>query len=104
MLLLKKKNVFFGNVFSKNVFFKISKTFPPIKNLSKIVFNFFEKTFPKKRIFFKKRKMIFFQKNKVLVYRSKKHFFSEKKVFLSKIKCPLNCPFSKMSTFTFALK
>ena len=48
----------------------------------------FEKTFPKKTFFVKK--------NKVLVYRYKKHF-------LSKIKCPLNYPFSKTGTVRFAL-
>ena len=41
--------------------------------------------------------MFFFQKHKVLVYRGTNLFFS-------KIKCPLNCPFSKTDTISFALK
>ena len=40
--------------------------------------------------FFSKKGKSFFFKKKVLVYWSKTNFFSEKKVFLSKIKCPLN--------------
>ena len=86
---LKKNNVhlfekkpFFWKCFFENFFFRISKTFLPTKLLSKFFFNFFEKTFPKKRFFFKKMNIVFFQKNKVLVYRGKKIFFSEKKVFL----------------------
>ena len=47
-----------------------------------------KKHFQKKRFFFKKMNIVFFQKNKVLVYRGKHFFFSEKKVFLSKIKVP----------------
>ena len=103
MFIFLKKNLFFGNVFSKIFFFKISKTFLPTKNLSKFFFNFFAKTFPKKRFFFKKMNIVFFQKNKVLVYRGKKIFSPKKKFFLSKSKCTLNCPFSKTDSFNLPL-
>ena len=65
-------------------FFKISKTFPHIKNLSKFLKEFFKKT-----------KLLFIEE---------KMFFSPKTHFFSKIKYPLNCPFSKTNTFSFSLK
>ena len=73
----EKKMFFFGNVFSKffffkNFFFKISKTFAPIKNLSKFWKNFLEKTFPKKTFlfFFKKRKFLFIGVKKIFLQKT----------------------------------
>ena len=57
----------------------------------------FKKKFAKKHFFLKKRKIFFFQKMKFL-------FIGVKNVFLSKIMCPLNCPFQKPDTFTCALE
>ena len=66
--------------------------------------SFFEKKFPKKHLK-KKKENTFFQKDRVLVYWGKKQFFSPKRAFfLEKIKCQLNCPFSKMFFFSFALQ
>ena len=82
IFLFFEKKCFLEIFFRKKFFFKIPKSFPPIKYLQKFFFNFFEKKFPKKKLFGKKKKNVFFQKNKV--YRGKKIFFSKKKIFLSK--------------------
>ena len=88
---LKKNNVhffekksFFWKCFFENCFFQNFQNFSAHKKFVKIFFNFFAKTFPKKRFFFKKINIVFFQKNKVLVYRGKKISFSEKKSFFGK--------------------
>ena len=65
----KKYFSFFWKIFFENFFFKISKSFLPIKNLWMFFLNFFEKKFSKKTFFFKKKKNVFFQKNKVLIYK-----------------------------------
>ena len=83
-----KKNVFF----SKKFFSKFPKLFRPWK-LYEIFF--FENKFPKKTFFFKKAKFLFM---------GVKNFFLPKQLFLSKTKCPLYCPFSKMKVFVFALQ
>ena len=81
IFLFFEKQCFFGEFFFEKVFFKISKSFPPIKKFVKFFYNFFEKKISKKNIVFqKKRKMFFFQKNKGLVYRGKQIFFSKNEV------------------------
>ena len=91
MFICLKKNLFFGNVFSKKLKKNFDKRFVGRKVLEILKKKFSKKHFQKKDFFSKKWTLFFFKKNKVLVYRGKKIFFSEKKVFLSKIKCPLNC-------------
>ena len=77
-----EKKCFGGKCFFEEFFFKISRTVPPKKSLSKFFWNFFEKKFPQKTFKKKKKKNVFFQKNKVLVYWCQKIFFFPQKVFL----------------------
>ena len=98
------KKMCFLEIFFRKSFFQNFEKFSAHKKFVKYFLNFFEKIFSKKTLFFKKKKNICFQKHKVLVYRGKNIFFSKKKLFLSKIKCPLNCPFSKMRGFCFSLQ
>ena len=83
------KKAFFFSVWKKMCFLK--NFFPKkFKKISEIFYG------PKTFWNFKKKEKCFFQKIKVLVYRGKKFFFLQKKLFLSKTKCPLSFPFSKM--------
>ena len=81
----KKKSFFFLlEMFFRKIFFQNFKKCSAHNKYECFFFNFFEKTFPKKTIFFqiKKKEKYFFskKKTKVLVYRSKKSFFSEKRI------------------------
>ena len=75
-----RKKIFFLEIFFRKIFFKISKSFPPIKNLW-FFFFFWEKKFPKKAFVFKKKKNIFFSKNTKFLFIGIKTFFLRKKTF-----------------------
>ena len=80
----KPKNPIFEKfleIFFRKFFFQNFKKFSAHKKFMNCFLNFFEKQFPKKTIFFSKKKKNALKKNKVLVYWGKK-FFSEKTIFL----------------------
>jgi hypothetical protein len=73
------------------------KKFPPIKNFMKLFLKFFRKhisIFQKNMFFFKKMKFLF-------TSWGENQFLSKKKLFLSKTKSPLNCPFFKNGVVLF---
>ena len=79
------KKIFFLEMFFRKNFKKILTNFLWAEKFWKFWKQIFEKTFLKKRFFFKKMNIVFFQKNKVLVYRGKNIFSPKKKFFCQKL-------------------